>query len=81
MTTDLVSSNLQSALDRILETKRRAAIPLAPGTELLGGNLPIDSLDLAQLVLEMQSITGKDPFESGFLEFRTAAELVQLFAD
>jgi len=42
--------------------------------------LPIDSLDLAQIVLDLQSLTGRDPFEAGFIEFRTAGELASLFS-
>jgi len=47
---------------------------------LLDGAIPIDSLDLAQIVLELQSVTGRDPFEFGFTEFRTVEELASLFS-
>jgi len=54
---------------------------IGPETVLLGGDLPIDSLDLAALVVELQSATGKDPFSRGIVDFRTAGELAGLFED
>jgi acyl carrier protein len=47
---------------------------------LLGGGLPIDSLDLAGLVVELELATGLDPFKDGFVEFRTAGELADLYS-
>jgi hypothetical protein len=46
---------------------------------LLGGNLRIDSLDLAMLVRELEELNGHDPFAGGFIEFRTAGELAKLY--
>ena len=48
-------------------------------TELLGGAIAIDSLDLASLVRELEDVTGFDPFRDGFIEFRTAGELAKLY--
>jgi hypothetical protein len=55
--------------------------PLEEKTALLGDSLPLDSLELAVVVLEMGKITGKDPFASGFIEFQTLGELARLYAD
>ena len=46
---------------------------------LLGGGLPIDSLDLAAIVVELEQATGFDPFKQGFVNFRTAGELARLY--
>ena len=46
---------------------------------LLGGELPLDSLDLATVLIEMQEQVGQDPFASGFMEFRTIGDLVNIY--
>lgn len=51
------------------------------GSRLLGGELPIDSLDLATIVIELQQLTGKDPFANGFINFQTVSELAELYAE
>ena len=48
-------------------------------TVLLGGTIPIDSLDLATIIVELQSVTGRDPFAEGIIEFETIGELAELF--
>ena len=48
-------------------------------TTLLGGNLQLDSLDLAAIVVELEQATGRDPFAGGFVEFQTVQELAELF--
>ncbi len=55
--------------------------PVTPETVLLGGNLPIDSLDLASIVVELETATGRDPFSDGFIDFRTVGELARLFGN
>ena len=44
------------------------------GTE----ELPIDSLDLATVVIELEVEMGIDPFKDGFISFPTARELAKL---
>jgi acyl carrier protein len=61
--------------------KGETAPGLEEGTALLGGTLPIDSLDLAVIVIKLREATGKDPFESGFINFRTVGELARLYAE
>lgn len=46
---------------------------------VLGGDLPIDSMDLASVVLELETQTGYDPFKAGFINFRTVGELARLY--
>lgn len=76
-----IATTIQTTLNRLLEDKGAPAVALSPDTALLEGGVPIDSLDLAQLVLELQEKTGRDPFASGFIEFRTVGELTKLFAE
>jgi acyl carrier protein len=54
--------------------------PIAPDTPLFEGALPIDSLDLAALVVELEIATGVEPFRDGLVEFRTVGDLAALFA-
>jgi acyl carrier protein len=75
-----IQSVIETTLNQILDGKGDARVTLHGDTELLDGALPIDSLDLAQIVLELQSLTGRDPFEAGFIEFRTVGELAALFS-
>lgn len=65
------------------ETRQNKGLPsieLRESTALLGGDAGLDSLDLAALVVELQSATERDPFEQGFINFTTAGELADLFA-
>jgi acyl carrier protein len=70
---------IKTAIDRIAASKGTTAPKIRPDTALLGGGLPIDSLDLAALVVELEQATGRDPFKSGFVDFRTAGELARLY--
>lgn len=49
-------------------------------TAILEGSLPLDSLDLAAIVVELESATGRDPFREGFINFRTVGDLVRLYS-
>jgi acyl carrier protein len=42
--------------------------------------LGIDSLDLATIVVQLTEATGEDPFQGGFIEFRTVGELTRLYS-
>lgn len=75
-----VLSNIEKIVARILNEKGRTPVKLRAESELLGGEVGIDSLDLAMLVRELEDICGFDPFASGFIEFRTAGQLAQLYA-
>jgi len=76
-----VFEGIRRSLQRIILEKGEAEIDILENTRILGSKLPIDSLDLATLVIELQTLTGKDPFVNGFIEFQTAGELADLFCD
>ncbi len=75
-----ILSVIETTLNQIQDAKGDPHVVLTDETELLDGPLSIDSLDLAQVVLELQSVTGRDPFQAGFIEFRTVGELAALFS-
>lgn len=79
MNTTEVRSTIVELLTRIVSAKGASVPTLSDTTLLLGGPLPIDSLELALLVTELEERTGKDPFAGGFREFRTIGELVALY--
>ena len=66
-------------LGRILREKGEIVPEMDRKTILLGGSLGIDSLDLALLLTELETRTGRDPFAAGFVPFKTLGELVQLY--
>jgi acyl carrier protein len=75
-----VLSHIQRILGDLASAKGARVGAIGESTSLLGGDLPIDSLDLAALVVELEEITGRDPFKEGFTDFRTAGELSRLYA-
>lgn len=75
-----VLTQIDAIVRRTLEDKGLKASPVGAETQLLGGELKIDSLDLAMLVRELEDVVGHDPFAEGFIEFRTAGELAKLYA-
>lgn len=66
-------------LARIVRDKGAVLPPVDDDTVFLGGILPIDSLDLATLLLCLERRTGRDPFRAGFRQFRTIGELAELY--
>jgi acyl carrier protein len=72
-------AEIKAVVARILQDKGEPVPPLVAETELLGGAVAIDSLDLAVMVSELEGIMGKDPFSQGFVDFRTIGELAQLY--
>jgi acyl carrier protein len=74
-----IISQIEQIIGDIAATKGLEAPRIYPDTQLLGTGLPIDSLDLASLIVELESITGYDPFHGSFINFRTAGELAQLY--
>lgn len=71
--------HIAEILESISMSKGMPAPQIAADTELLGGALAIDSLDLASLVHQLERATGYDPFRSGFVNFRTVGELARLY--
>jgi acyl carrier protein len=74
-----VLAKIQTLLAAIAESKGLKAPAISADTRLLGGETGIDSLDLASLVVQLEEVTGHDPFKSGFVDFRTAGELARLY--
>ena len=74
-----VFDQIVQIVQRTLSDKGLTAPPIGLETELLGGEVGIDSLDLAMLVRELEEVVGHDPFHNGFVEFRTAGELARLY--
>jgi acyl carrier protein len=66
-------------LTAILAAKGEAYPPLTQETVLLGADLPLDSLDLATLIVTLEERTGREPFAEGFRMFHTLGELAALF--
>ncbi len=70
---------IEEELGRIAAEKGAVLPPLAPESRFLGGDLPIDSLDLATLLVVLEQRTGEDPFRAGFRQFVTVGELAALY--
>ena len=65
----------------LLQAKGETASEIGAQTRFLDGDLALDSLDLAVLIVELEEITGHDPFRDGFHEFATVGELAALYPE
>jgi acyl carrier protein len=81
MSSDEVIDEIQRIVNDLLQRKGLEPVPVMSHSRFLGEDIPIDSLDLAVLVTELERVTLKDPFQSGFQDFRTVSELAKLYAD
>jgi acyl carrier protein len=81
MNSDEIRGHIQAIVDRILRQKGLDPVLLTKETRFLGGHVPIDSLDLAVLLTELEKVTGVDPFKYGFRNFLTVDELAGLYMD
>jgi acyl carrier protein len=79
MTQQELLHEIERLIRNIAGSKGLTAPKVAADTLLLGTALPIDSLDLAAIVVELENLTGYDPFKAGFINFRTAGELASLY--
>jgi acyl carrier protein len=79
--TDVVQIILDSLRDFMAEKKLDVPDTLGPDSAFLQGDLPIDSLDLAVLLLILEEKIGHDPFRDGFKAFNTVAELAAIYAE
>ena len=68
-----------AAIKRVVSARGLVVPDLIDDTRVLGGELSIDSLDLATVVVELQTRTSRDPFAGGFVPFETLGQLVKLF--
>ena len=73
---DFIRERLQDAAT----AKGAGRVVVNDATLILGGGLPIDSLDLAGIVVQLEQATGHDPFQSGFINLRTVGELARLYS-
>lgn len=80
MNRDEIITAISDSINRALRDKGRDPVRVGADTVLLGGDIAIDSLDLATIVVELEGETGKDPFEAGFIDFSTVGELADLYA-
>ena len=53
---------------------------IGPASVLLGAGLPVDSLDLATLLVVLEQKLKVDPFRRGLRLFTTVGELADLYA-
>lgn len=79
MNRDEAVTRIIAGLNQIIEDKGEAPRSIGESTRILGGDLPVDSLDLAALVVQLDELTGSDPFSEGFIEFHTVGELASLY--
>jgi acyl carrier protein len=69
---------VRAVITQILKDKGELVPPIEESSILLD-DLPIDSLDLGAIVVEMELRSGIDPFYDGIIMFHTVGELAQLY--
>jgi acyl carrier protein len=74
-------ASFEDSLKSVFAAKNLPTPAITDETELLGGTIDLDSLDLAEIVVRLTNASGYDPFENGFVPFRTAGELIRLYAN
>jgi hypothetical protein len=79
MNRDETIASIASILNRVIQDKGEEPRKIREDTRILGGELPVDSLDLAAVVVQLEEMTGGDPFKDGFIEFQTVGELASLY--
>jgi acyl carrier protein len=75
-----VRAAFEDALKSVLAAKKLPTPSISDNSELLDGSIDLDSLDLAEIVVRLTRASGYDPFEQGFVPFRTVGELVRLYS-
>jgi acyl carrier protein len=80
-TDTVIAAEIDTAIRLVLHDTGRDAVALRPDT-LLGSDLGLDSLDLAQTVVILERSLGVDPFRAaaGVPSVRTVADLRSLYA-
>lgn len=79
MNREQILAAISQSVGQALTDKGLPGQDISAETVLLGSSLGVDSLDLATVVIQLTEATGRDPFEKGFVEFRTVGELADLF--
>ncbi|ABE56385.1 hypothetical protein Sden_3108 [Shewanella denitrificans OS217] len=69
---------IYSQTRQIIEEKGELCPELNVGSIFLT-DLPMDSLDLATLIVNLELHTGLDPFKDGFKHFQSIGELTSLY--
>lgn len=69
---------VSEVIRKYLEEHELPQVEIKPDSRVLG-ELPLDSLALAVIVVELEERTGKDPFKKGFIRFNTVGELAKLY--
>lgn len=67
------------ALDASLRNSGRSLPPNPQEDDRLAETFGLDSLDFALAVVELERLTGHDPFRKGGRSVRTLGDLVQLY--
>ena len=73
-----ISETIIAETRKIIEEKEEKSPDITSSTHFMR-DLPMDSLDLATLVVTMEMLTGTDPFREGFKTFHTVEELTALY--
>lgn len=73
-----IRETICSAINRVRTDSGRPAMEI-DDTFALTGELELDSLDLAQLVVSIEKELGVDPFRDGTATARTVGELVVVY--
>jgi acyl carrier protein len=74
-----VTSVIEDTIRRIVVERGGAPVETSGDTAQLGGAVPIDSLNLATIVVELEGQFGVDPFKDGFIDFKTIGETAALY--
>lgn len=80
MTEQDIIQIITAEVTRLAAEKGEALAAVSTDSVFLDGELPMDSLDLATLVVHLENETGFDPFREGFRQFTTVGELAALYA-
>lgn len=73
-----IKNIIMSETRKIIESKGETCPEFNADAEFLS-DLPMDSLDLATLIVTLELHTGIDPFRDGFKQFHSIAELTTLY--
>lgn len=72
--------HIEKIINDLLGQRGLESVTVSANSRFLSDEVPLDSLDLAVIVTELHRITGRDPFQAGFRNFRTVGELANLYA-
>lgn len=79
LTNESATDSIAAAIKRVLKDGGRPAPESISSTDTFATELKLDSLDLAVLVVALESELGIDPFRAGVTPVRTFGELVDVY--